>query len=130
VKLVLQCAVCGTVHAVGATVCGTCHATGVRNLRLMFECPRCFGLGITPACAACPPVLPLEPYEVVPDHEVQGGEVLVPEFLDEPGDAATALPVADEPDEFDFDFGIDEDEAGAAEAELRLDGLDIAVEEE
>ena len=40
-KLVLQCAMCGTCHPVGTVVCSACRATGVAQLRLMFECPTC-----------------------------------------------------------------------------------------
>lgn len=52
-RLVLQCAVCGTVQPVGAAACGTCHAAGIPNLRLVFECLHCFRLGLAPSCEAC-----------------------------------------------------------------------------
>ncbi len=76
-KLVLQCAVCGTNHPVGTEACPTCRATGVQNLRLMFECPACFRLGLLPSCAVCNPL----PYEVVQEPEEAeaslNGEVLL-----------------------------------------------------
>jgi hypothetical protein len=68
VRLVLQCSVCGTVNPVGLAECGTCLATGLENLRLLFECPRCFRLDLRPSCEACSKLLSLdEPYEVAPD---------------------------------------------------------------
>ena len=67
-RLILQCAACGTVGSVGATTCGTCHATGYENLRLLFECPHCFRLGLVPKCEDCAKLLSLDPpYEVVPE---------------------------------------------------------------
>ena len=74
-KLVLQCAMCGTHHPVGAPACATCRASGVPQMRLMFECPACAGLGLDPTCAACPAVMPLDldddliVAEEVPDAE-------------------------------------------------------------
>jgi hypothetical protein len=53
VKLVLQCAMCGTHHPVGTPVCSTCRASGVTQLRLMFECQSCGSLGLNPACERC-----------------------------------------------------------------------------
>ena len=93
-KLVLQCAMCGTLHPVGAAVCSTCRASGVTQLRLMFECPACGGLGITPACGQCPPVVPLD----LDDDLIVAEEV------------ADESPAAD--DTFDFDLSLDESEAG------------------
>ncbi|MBM3979301.1 MAG: hypothetical protein FJ304_03270 [Planctomycetes bacterium] len=52
-RLVLQCAMCGTHHAVGTATCSTCNASGVSQLRLMFECEACGALGLSPACAPC-----------------------------------------------------------------------------
>src|SRR5262249_34029501 len=52
-RLVIQCSVCGTIHSVGTAVCGTCRASGFRDLRLLFECLRCFQLGLSPTCDAC-----------------------------------------------------------------------------
>jgi rubredoxin len=55
VKLILQCSVCGTIHSVGTTMCSTCRATGMQDLRLLFECPDCFSVGLLPRCEACHP---------------------------------------------------------------------------
>ena len=87
-KLVLQCAMCGTHHPVGTPACATCRASGVAQMRLMFECPACGGLGLNPTCAACPAVVPLDlddelvVAEEVPDGDF-GGLVLGLEFDDE-----------------------------------------------
>jgi hypothetical protein len=105
VSLVLQCAVCGTHHPVGATVCATCHATGVQNLRFLFECPKCFRLGLTPACEVCDPPAPLPPYELVEDAEA--ADQFVPARVVTDGEA----------DEFELSLD-DEDEM------LRLDDDD------
>jgi hypothetical protein len=68
VRLILQCALCGTANAVGSTECGTCRAAGFENLRLLFECQHCFRVGLVPSCEECSKLLPLDPaYEVVPD---------------------------------------------------------------
>jgi hypothetical protein len=58
-RLVIQCSVCGTILAVGTDVCGTCRASGIQNLRLLFECMKCFRLGLSPICEICsqPPSL-------------------------------------------------------------------------
>ena len=78
-RLVVQCAVCGTHHPVGTVVCTTCKAMGIQNLRLMFECPVCFHLGILPACEVCTPLLP---YEVVEDDEAKPADANLPdEFI-------------------------------------------------
>ena len=53
-KLVLQCAMCGTHHPVGTVVCSACRATGVAQLRLMFECQTCGRLDLSPLCECCP----------------------------------------------------------------------------
>ena len=67
-RLILQCAVCGTINTVGLTTCGTCRATGLECLRLLFECLHCFRVGLTPSCEICAKLIPLDPaYEVVPD---------------------------------------------------------------
>lgn len=52
-RLVLQCGMCGTHHAVGTAICATCRASGVAQLRLMFECETCGALGIDPTCGEC-----------------------------------------------------------------------------
>ena len=67
-RLILQCAVCGTVNAIGLRECGTCRATGLEHLRLLFECPRCIRLDLCPTCEPCSRLLSLdEPYEIVPE---------------------------------------------------------------
>jgi hypothetical protein len=116
VNLVLQCAACGTHQPVGTSICVTCKATGLQNLRLMFECPRCFGLGIAPECAACNP--PPLPYEVVEDPE---------EFI--PVVEAEVAPLATEPTAElapdDFELSLDE------EVEFRPDDdFDLPVDDE
>jgi hypothetical protein len=65
-RLVLQCSVCGTIHTVGTAVCGTCRASGIQSLRLLFECQRCFRLGLNPSCEICSQLLSLDPDEAVP----------------------------------------------------------------
>jgi hypothetical protein len=110
VKLVLQCAACGTHQDVGARMCPTCKATGVEHLRLMFECPRCFALGIAPECAACNP--PPLPYEVVEDPE---GDVIP---IEEVSEDETAASVSDE-----FELSLDED------TEFRPDDFDLPIDE-
>jgi hypothetical protein len=102
VKLVLQCAACGTHQDVGARMCPTCKATGVEHLRLMFECPRCFALGIAPECAACNP--PPLPYEVVEDPEDEFIPVVPVVEVDEDAAAPTAEHAAD-----DFELSVDEE---------------------
>ena len=73
-RLVLQCAMCGTHHPVGTAVCSTCRATGVTQLRLMFECPTCGRLGLNPACATCPPAVAVVPLDL--DEELVVAEEL------------------------------------------------------
>lgn len=104
-KLVLQCAVCGTNHPVGTPACATCRATGVQNLRLMFECPSCFRLGLNPTCDACRP----PPYEVV--EEPAGPADQPYEVVEGAGDGFEfTLDEEDEPDlgdDSDAGFTID-----------------------
>lgn len=95
-RLVLQCAVCGTCHPVGTDECSACRATGVRDLRLMFECPACLRLGLSPFCGACPPPLPYQviedaeadvpPFEVVEDGADAGGGFDFTPGIDPPDD--------------------------------------------
>lgn len=131
-KLVLQCAVCGTNHAVGTTVCATCRAAGLQNLRLLFECPRCYGVGLSPRCEACHPSPPPVPYEVVPDprelallwgvdstHAGIDGEVLVPEFVDEPDESAGTTD--EEHTESEYELVFDEEESDDPDEDLSLD---------
>ena len=94
-KLVLQCAMCGTHHPVGTTVCSTCRASGVTQLRLMFECPKCARLGISPTCDQCPHVVPLE---------LDGDLIVAEEVADES--------VAVDDLKFDFELDLDESDGG------------------
>jgi len=117
VKLVLQCAVCGTNHAVGTTECATCRATGLANLRLLFECPGCFAVGLTPRCEACNPSPPPLPYEVVEGPGESGGAVLVPDFEDEPdedGDGTGS-------DAFELIFDDEDSDDTDEDVELRIE---------
>lgn len=112
-KLVLQCAVCGTNQAVGTAVCLACRATGVQNLRLMFECPTCFRLGIVPACDQCQPPTPALPHEVVePDEEVLA-------LWDEEGeiDLESSTPASGTALDSGFEFILDDDSAFGDEDE-------------
>jgi hypothetical protein len=106
VKLVLQCAMCGTGHPVGTIVCSACRATGVAQLRLMFECQTCGRLDLNPTCAFCP--RPADGTE--PAFEVD--ELIVAEeIIDEP--IAIDLGATDESEDLPLEFasaGEDEDE--------------------
>lgn len=111
-KLVLQCAVCGTVHPVGMTTCVTCRATGFKNLRLLFECPRCFELGLVPHCTRCAIVPHTAVYSLSDeDEENEVPGVLDAEVISEVSEAT----IAEE---------VDEDAAGA----ILLDDSDIVLE--
>lgn len=113
-KLVLQCAMCGTSHPVGATVCSTCRASGVTQLRLMFECPTCSGLGITPTCSQCPPIVPLE---------LDADLIVAEEVADEP------LAVDDL--RFEFELSLDETDDGTEfEVIDEVEGFDPTREAE
>jgi hypothetical protein len=97
VRLVLQCAMCGTHHPVGTPVCTTCRASGVAQMRLMFECPTCGHLGINPVCEACPFIEPLD---------LDDDLIIAEEIIDEP----IALDPAAEEEDFDLDLDFDEDD--------------------
>ena len=112
-KLVLQCAMCGTHHVVGTPACTTCRASGVTQMRLMFECPTCGGLGINPICAACPFIEPLE----LDDD----GLIVAEEVPDEP----LELDIED----LDFDLDIDLGEDSEDEA-LVVDLSEESIDEE
>ena len=94
-RLVLQCAMCGTHHPVGTSVCATCRASGVTQLRLMFECPTCGQLGLSPVCATCPPPL-----------ELDDDLILADEVMEEPLTLDTDLAEFDD-EELDLDFDED-----------------------
>lgn len=103
--LVLQCAMCGTHQPVGTPACQTCRASGVGQLRLMFECPTCGLLDISPICGACPPLPELPDVGFDMDGLIVAEEV--PEF-----------PFALELDEADGAFVVDLSEAGETVLEL------------
>jgi hypothetical protein len=72
----------------------------------MFECPRCRGLGLSPACVVCPP----------------GGDedlVFAEEVVEEPLSFAPGVDLEDE--DFDLDLGDDSD---LEDADSDLDGRD------
>lgn len=113
-KLVLQCGVCGTNHTVGTTACTTCRATGLEHLRLLFECPKCFKLGLTPHCQACIP----QSFEVVPDPkelarlwgvDPDTGEALVSEFVDDKSLDTGEFELMIDDDEPEEDLTIDDE---------------------
>jgi hypothetical protein len=117
VKLVLQCAMCGTNHPVGTLVCSTCRARGVAQLRLMFECQLCGRLDIHPVCQTCPqPGVPLTD----PALELDNDLIVAEEVPDEPvvvdsseGLAELAVDLEDLgalEEAFRAEFGDDEDE--------------------
>ena len=123
--LVLQCAMCGTHHPVGTPACATCRASGVPQMRLMFECPACGGLGLNPACAACPAVVPLDlddeliVAEEVPEEEF--GELVLGVELD--GELDLELDLGD--DESDVAVIVDASELSDDSAHfLTLDDED------
>ena len=67
-RLILQCAACGTINSVGLTECGTCRATGFENLILLLECLHCFRVGCTQKFDKCSKLPFLGPaYELIPD---------------------------------------------------------------
>ncbi len=117
-KLVLQCAMCGTHHPVGTLVCSTCRASGVTQLRLMFECPACGHLGINPVCQACLPVVP--PYEVVEPAETEGDLIVAEEVVD--GSLT--------PDDDDFTLELDEDDGEEEDEKVVVDLSEEADEDE
>jgi hypothetical protein len=100
----LQCAICGTVNAVGAPACSTCRATGVPQLRLMFECLRCHAIGLAPACAACP--APGEEDLVFAEEVAEEPRSL---DLDASFDAKMEFDTEDEDEDFDLDLDDEDD---------------------
>lgn len=79
-KLVLQCAMCGTHHPVGTPACSTCGASGVTQLRLMFECLACSRLDISPECKECSFTPFASPLDAFYDHD---GLVIAEEVIDD-----------------------------------------------
>ena len=104
-RLVLQCAMCGTHHPVGTEVCSTCRASGITQLRLMFECETCRQLDIKPTCDACAEGLALAEEIEEEQYVLVGG--------DEPEDI------------FEFDFKEGEEDATTDEAVYVLDDEDL-----
>lgn len=132
-KLVLQCAMCGTHHPVGTAVCCACRATGVAQLRLMFECPTCQHLGLNPFCEACLPVALLDEDEMALANEVTESELIdvevvldideeEPKFVvveDEERVEEVVVDDGDEVTEF-FDEELPEDDSDPSDFELDL----------
>ncbi len=91
-RLVLQCAMCGTHQPIGTPACSVCRATGVGPLRLMFECPTCGRLDISPVCETCPPLpfadaLDFDDGLIVAEEVIEADEPLVVEVEAEELDA-------------------------------------------
>jgi hypothetical protein len=78
----------------------------------MIECPRCFGLGITPICQPCNP--PAPPYEVVEDQEQLLPAWEAVDDADAEERAGSLLLDLDEPEEVD-------DDEDSGDSELTLD---------
>lgn len=156
-RLVLQCSVCGTIHTVGTAICGTCRASGIQNLRLLFECLKCFRLGLNPSCEICSNLLSLDPDEALPEANLSlnlvgvSGDMpaLVAEFVGESEPSREILEATleeetieesrldrapkDDSAEDDSDFELTPDDlpiAELSEEELHLDdGHDSIVED-
>ena len=120
-KLVLQCAMCGTHHPVGTLACSACRASGVTQLRLMFECESCGRLDINPVCATCPrPASAAVTDPIVLDLDeglIIAEEVVEDPFALDPGakDSLDDLPLELDVDEADEKVVVDlsEDEEGS-----------------
>jgi hypothetical protein len=128
-RLVLQCSVCGTIHTVGTAVCGTCRASGIQSLRLLFECMRCFRLGLSPSCEVCSQLLSLDPDEAVPEGNV--GVVAVGLWESEPGDEILEVEIEEESIEkrpLDLDEAPTDDHPAddPSDFELSMDDLPVA----
>ena len=119
--LVLQCAMCGTLHPVGTASCSTCRATGVGQLRLMFECPTCHRLGLNPACGACPAATPADPNEELIVAEEVLDEAYSLDEIEVGGDDAELVLDFDE-DEADESLVVDESDDGT---DLDEDAFDL-----
>jgi hypothetical protein len=106
---------CGTVNPVGAPACSSCRAAGIPQMRLMFECPACHGLGLTPACVVCP--------HPGADDDLAFAEEVVEEplslDLDAGFDAEVDVESAGDEDEEDFDLDLgDEGEGDEGDTDL------------
>jgi hypothetical protein len=150
VKLVLQCAMCGTHHAVGTPACTTCRASGVAQMRLMFECPTCGHLGINPVCEACAIIEPLEldddlivaeevtddstaeDFELDLDFDDEEDEALVVDLSEESfdDDEDSELDEDIEEDDIDEDFDEDDEEEDDSELDDEEDPLDEEDEDD
>lgn len=115
--LVLQCAMCGTHQPVGTPACTSCGASGVGQLRLMFECPGCGRLDISPICGTCPLVAHLSDWGYDAD-----GLVIAEEVVEDP--------FALELDEADAVLIVDLSETGERVLELGTEELADGGEEE
>lgn len=144
-KLVLQCAMCGTHHPVGTIVCSTCRASGLAQLRLMFECQTCGRLDLAPMCVTCPPPavsLDLddglieaevidEPLALDVEDGVEEDEKLVVD-LSEDEEELEVLVEESDPDlsELDSEFDLDLDDVFDSDSETEFDELDDDEDEE
>jgi hypothetical protein len=131
-RLVIQCSVCGTILPVGSGICGTCRATGLQNLRLLFECMKCFRTGLNPTCESCSPhgISPEDARpEFTPVRAAAGWEESKPE--EKPSKAGvTAEPLVESKFEIvtDSEKSIPDD---SSDYELSLDDLPAAdIDEE
>ena len=134
-KLVLQCAMCGTPHPVGTIVCSACRATGVAQLRLMFECPTCGRLDLNPICEFCPRPADATAFAFEVDELIMAEEI-----VDEPSavdlgstDGSVEFPLelagADEDGDEELRKLVSEFEAGLADLGSALD-LEVEFEDE
>ncbi len=140
-KLVLQCAMCGTHHPVGTIVCSTCRASGLAQLRLMFECQTCGRLDLTPVCATCPPpAVSLDLDDGLIEAEVideplaldVDDEKLVVDLSEDEAEEPDVFVEESDPDlsEFDSEFDLDLDDVFDDESETEFDEFDDDEDEE
>lgn len=146
-KLVLQCAMCGTHHPVGTPVCSTCRASGVTQLRLMFECPSCGRLDLNPVCETCPrpaqSIYELDDELIVAEEVADDPFALELDALDPVGELPLELDTEVEEDIFvvdlsegeedDSDFedsDLDSELEGPDDADIEFDPEDELDEEE
>ena len=124
-KLVLQCAMCGTSHPVGTIACSACRASGVGQLRLMFECPTCGRLDLSPVCEFCPRPATAFAYEV--DELIIAEEIVEEPFAVDVGATSDSeilsleFPGADEDGDEELRKLVREFEAGMTDTGFPLD---------